>query len=133
MKLSLGETRFIERCRGAGRQWPFARWLTLALAVGFWAVSAHIVTRLTTPGGRVGTSDAGLAFEEDVFWFMNLGCVAVATFVLIRCRGDRRTSLLLKLVELHQREGSQPSDPRNGGPQTPPGSPGVVEGAPPVR
>jgi len=129
MNLSASEVRFISRWRRSERLWPLWRWVMLLVAAIFWAASAWILIRLATPGGRVGASVPEMSFEQDVFWFMNLACVALAVFTLIRWRGDPRTTLLLKLVEGH---GSEPGASPNGGPATPVGKSGASEGPPSV-
>jgi hypothetical protein len=73
-----------------------------------------------------------VAFEEDVFWIMNLGCAILAMFTVIRWRGDARTTLLLKLVEEREKEDSQPGASPNGGPAMPPANSGVTKGPPSV-
>jgi hypothetical protein len=99
MNLSASEARFVNRCRRFERLWPVWRWVNLLVAVIFWAASAWILIQEAMPGGRVGASVPEMSFEQDVFWFMNLACVGLATFTLMRWRGDPRTTLLLKLVE----------------------------------
>jgi len=101
----------------------------LPVAVIFWAASAWILIRLASPGGRVGASVPEMSFEQDVFWFMNFGCVALAVFTLIRWRGDPRTTLLLKLLEGHR---SEPGAAPHGGPATQSGCSGAAEGPPSV-
>jgi hypothetical protein len=129
MNLSASEVRFINRWRRSERLWPIWRWVMLLVAVIFWVASAWILIRLATPGGRVGASVAEMSFEQDVFWFMNLACVALAFFTLIRWRGDPRTTLLVKLVEGH---GSEPGAAPNSGPAAPSGGSKVIEGPPSV-
>ena len=129
MNLSLSEVRFINRCRRSERLWPVGRWVMLLVAGTFWAASAWILTRLAAPGGRVGASQSEISFEQDVFWFMNLGCVALGVFTLIRWRGDPRTTLLIKLVE---GRGSELVAAPNGGPAVALGGSGVTEGPPSV-
>lgn len=118
MDLSASEVRFINRWRRSERLWPIWRWVLLLVAVTFWGASAWILMQMTTPGGRVGASAPEMSFEQVVFWFMNLGCVALAVFILVRWRGDPRTTLLLKLVEGHA---SEPCAAPNGGPAAPSG------------
>jgi hypothetical protein len=79
-------------------------------------------------GDSMVFSPAQAAFEEDVFWFMNLGCVALATFTFIRWRGDARTGLLLKLVQLHENDDTQRTAAPNVGPARPQGISGIAEG-----
>jgi hypothetical protein len=125
MNLSASEVRFINRWRRSERFWPIWRWVMLLVAIIFWSASAWILVQLVTPGGRVGASVPEMSFEQDVFWFMNLGCVALAVFTLIRWRGDPRTTLLLKLVE---GVGSEPGAAPNCGPATPIGECGSQQG-----
>jgi hypothetical protein len=126
MNLSASEVRFMNRWRRSERLWPTWRWVMLLVAVMFWAASAWILVSLATPGGGVGPSATEISFGQDVFWIINLGCVALAVFTLIRWRGDSRTALLLKLVEAH---GNEPGAAPNGGPTAPSGGSKVTKGA----
>ena len=113
MELSTSERQWVARWTKSQRTWFVQRWVVLLVALVFWVATLLIIVRLCTSGERIGIPMGFVAFEVATFHFMNLGSVALAVYVFSRWNGDRRLSLLLKLVQMHEKKIAQPGSASN--------------------
>ncbi len=113
MTLSQSEARILRRFRKFERNWPWCRWLSLAICIpnlAFWGLLLHIQTSAgaKTPDEAVSASSDVALCTVLVFVF---GAFAVHT--LSHWRGDPKISLLLKLYDSHENEAAQQGTPPN--------------------
>ena|ERR1041385_3312350 len=108
MQLSEQEMKLVRRLENQGRAWIWARWVALLVGLMVVASSAFCLQRLgATLVGVETASSAELvfcAFVAPPCWaLLCLGAGAVG-YSLAFWRGNPTAKLLLRLVNLHERE-----------------------------
>jgi uncharacterized membrane protein YjjP (DUF1212 family) len=109
MKFTPRESKLIERLRKYERQWRWARWLVLLMALlstGLCAAFAYLLHGLI-PGTEAGHFDGQQVFFIVLIWtkfcfcfFFGVWCFAT---VCLKWHGDVNRMLLLRLLDEQQK------------------------------
>ena len=86
MELSALEKRLVAQWRKSEAMWPRLRWLAVVVAAVFWSTSTVVSVQLARWGVEAGSAWTGVSFLQDMFFFLNITSLALATFTVFHWR-----------------------------------------------